>query len=1021
MTTALERLLQQGRNKLPDISQYHQKQSQVAKGFNEGAAQHTNAYQQALIQKIASSKSDLVTDVKKLVDSINQVGQAREKNFEKQVRRDFRKNYSQGSDYVTRVAELTGSIDKTDSKEKSKDIPFQTDLKDSIIERNNIEKDINTLIDTSSLYDIDSVELKKPNVFDKIDRSNADIANTGFQVSLTTYAKMKNQKMYKVESKDFTGITSFQEALTEGWRMDDGSSMAEHIRREIFGDIFVQTGLNNVGSLNLRKYYYEPLSKWLDKTQTNEAIEYINEVDKNYKAEKQAELLSGLESPGSFLSGSEEDNGTSGWLYKNDSNLGLANSADKLLTQLQGLEEDELLKSSVLHKIKGADYYVKGETKPLSLKEWAKKDKRLQKLYDWVSEKAITIGSKETQNRMLADANYMNTYTNEILEDTYNKYGQNLEGYDEAAKTKDLRDYFTFLKSEQSGLSIHARQTLSPNDQIYRNLVNSIPTEQVLSDLDIQIKAEQALQNPDTELGLKNYNDMMMRIKDKSKLQNFKLSQLSFQKNGTNIAEAFKSGQGDAHKAIDEMVDKHLQETGSPLGPFIKPRAKQRFDSEYMALLKSTGSKDLALKDSLELIQKLIQNDEFDKISASSVTEPEAENINKSLAKTRHLIDNEVGIENIINYKGFYPGEIKALNEHFTNGKTYYFHELAKSYFPNVFTTDFIEQRVENLQKREWEPWEIAAFKNKYNIDLETEPFMDKERFKEVKQQVYKQVELQAKSLENKYPQVANLPLASDKIDYLDALKIEQDKKMLEALNDDSSAGEVFNYLVESGFAMEPIFESLYDKKALKGNKFNHITKNGKNWKFDEDVTSSTLSEVMGYIVNDPSPAAKFNIGIFGLTPAEIDSYIKAEDISPEDASQIVFDEEFQGKVMFHKIKDTISKNNSLSSITATSFRRLNRLPKAKKKAFVEAIKKVTIISYTGIEDQYATEDPDASIITSVWNDPQFLSTGVLDYLESQDYLKLDLSDKPESKSKRIPQQAQTGDPFLANQLFPGA
>ena len=36
MTTALERLLQQGRNKLPDISQYHQKQSQVAKGLNEG-------------------------------------------------------------------------------------------------------------------------------------------------------------------------------------------------------------------------------------------------------------------------------------------------------------------------------------------------------------------------------------------------------------------------------------------------------------------------------------------------------------------------------------------------------------------------------------------------------------------------------------------------------------------------------------------------------------------------------------------------------------------------------------------------------------------------------------------------------------------------------------------------------------------------------------------------------------------------------------------------------------------------
>ena len=75
--------------------------------------------------------------------------------------------------------------------------------------------------------------------------------------------------------------------------------------------------------------------------------------------------------------------------------------------------------------------------------------------------------------------NYMNNNRNKINTNSDNKNNNRnkvifVGKLSKKITEKDLRDYFTFLKSEKSGLSIHARQTLSPNDQIYRNLVNSI-------------------------------------------------------------------------------------------------------------------------------------------------------------------------------------------------------------------------------------------------------------------------------------------------------------------------------------------------------------------------------------------------------------------------------------------------------------------------------------------------------------------------------------------------------------------
>ena len=159
MTTELERILKQGRNKLPDISAFHYAQTTATEGFNENAVTQSNnydAYQQAVIQQIAASKSDLATDVTNLINAVNKVGLARERNFEREVKRDFRKNFSKGSDYVTRVPELTGKVDKTESKDESDSRqPFTTgvNLNEAIIERNTIEKDINEVIDTSSRFD----------------------------------------------------------------------------------------------------------------------------------------------------------------------------------------------------------------------------------------------------------------------------------------------------------------------------------------------------------------------------------------------------------------------------------------------------------------------------------------------------------------------------------------------------------------------------------------------------------------------------------------------------------------------------------------------------------------------------------------------------------------------------------------------------------------------------------------------------------------------------------------------------
>ena len=1002
MTTELERILKQGRNKLPDISAFHYAQTTATEGFNENAVTQSNnydAYQQAVIQQIAASKSDLATDVTNLINAVNKVGLARERNFEREVKRDFRKNFSKGSDYVTRVPELTGKVDKTESKDESDSRqPFTTgvNLNEAIIERNTIEKDINEVIDTSPRFDPDAIELKKPNPLKKVVRSNADIANTGFRLSLTAYAEMKNKKMYKVESKDFTGVTSFEEAKRQGWKMDDGSSMAEHIRREIFSDIFFETGLNNVGSLHLKRYYFEPLAKWLEKTQINEAIEYVTEIDENYKAERQAELITGLSgNAGAFLSGSQEDGGSSGYFFKNGQTL--AGSADKLLAELQELDEAGKLKSSVLNNIIGGDYYVKGEKKPLSFREWSKKDKRLEKLYDWVTDKANTIGAQEVNNRNLADINFFKSYTERAVEDIYNTYGPNLEGYTEEQKTEDINKHLAFLKSDKSGLSVHLRKTLTPEDLINYSLMNSIPTEQILSDLEIQIKAEQALQNPDTAIGQKNYEDMMSRIKDRDKLNTFRRAQVLAKLNGTTTAESFKSGQTDAHAEIDKIVDAHTKSEGSPLGPLIKARAKARFDQIYLTSLLTTGNKEQALKLALTEIDSLIKNNKFSYDVRSALDTTTQKKILATLEETKDYIDNVIGGENILTHDQFLPGEVSALNLYTNTGNIYYYQQLTQSYFPNEFTHDIILRRMEVLNKRKFEPWEIEAYKNDTNgFDLTTMPFMDDKKFNATKLRIMKAVEAQSKSLSKTYPEVANLAfVASDTYTAEDAFRVFHNKKLLNTLTENSGAGEIFNYMVKTGFAVEPIFEALYNKKALKGKQFNHFTKNGVDWsgKLDKDLNSTSVTDVVKLLRDDTSTGSKFKMGIFGITPDELMSYLESEQLTGEEGESILFNEEFQGKVMFHKIKTIISKNNNLSSITANKFRRLSKLPKQKREAFIKAVKKGTIVSDLGIEDQYATiNTPGPTIVTSIWHDPQFLSTPLLDYLKSADYLELDLT-----------------------------
>tara|TARA_R100000152_G_C6779285_1_gene210776 strand:+ start:455 stop:3604 length:3150 start_codon:yes stop_codon:yes gene_type:complete len=1016
MTAALEQLLKQGRNKLPDISEFHYTQTTQEDAFNQNAnsqASNYDAYQQAVIQQIALKKSQgILGDVQKLVNAFNELGNVRERNFDRQVKRNFRKNYTQGSDQVEKaIATEADTVAKAASGSTDVDLDqdlsaaFKPDTKAlnvAIIDRNELEREKNTFISTSPTYDFDAIELKKPNPLIKLNRNQADIASRGFQLSLTTFAKMQNLKQYKVESKDFTGITSFTEALREGWKMDDGSSMAEHIRREIFADIFLETGLNNVSNLHLKKYYFEPLSEWLKETQIKEAIKYIEQVDENYKAEERANFLTGLDgNVAEFLTGSEADKGTSGFFYKYDQGQGLAKSAEVIEAKFRDLEENNLLTSAIINKVLNAEYYVKGEKKPLTLDKWKAKDKRLTNLHNYLSEAEGRLAKDELTNRNASDLSISKNTVSNIVAALEKEFPDNLKGFTQEEKNKRIPIWFDEFKKNKS-LSPYMKGVVTIDHPFFESIVNQIPTEEIVSDIKAMNNAQLALldgNNRDVGFWMNQVDPA-----NKDALANYRKASLNYQQNGTNITQAFQSTRKSGITELDTVIDRHLKETKQEHWTgTVSNRAKADYDTQLSKCMLGGNTGGFCHQQAINHVKTKIENDKYVELPPGFKPKEQQDN-ERVIKETFKLIDDEIGKENILTHSEFYPGELAVLNWYnnpVNEGLNHpLYTRLASHYFPGMTAEEVRLERLKVLNQRQFSDAEKYILKKYHRVDpKDLDKWLSNERIAELEQKILKSLKRQSESIEKVHPEVGDLAIVQKKdVSIKDAIKLANDEKLLNSLNDNSTAGEIHNYLVESGFAIEPIFEALYSKKALRGNGFNHILKNGVNWKFDKDVTSSTLSEVMTSVVDDPSTGAKWNIGIFGLTTDEINAYIKAEGITPEQASTIIFDEEFQGKVMYYKIKNTISKNNSLSSITANNFRRLSKLPRKKREAFMNNIKSGMILSQEWTTDM-AIDDQSLSIVNSVWHDPSLLSSALVDYLSSKDYLNLDVEGQSGSTS----------------------
>ena len=1062
-TKALEELLDSRRSlqtKLPDISQLHYQLNMPQNSIedlntkiarqNQTTQRFIRPWTEAIIEDRQSAEgSDTVTKAQKLIDAINGVGEAFDKGVEEEIRSNFRKNYGRNPDGHPLVGEAIDQksgdlkINESDDKdnpwskenlEKKGFIPrvvpgtnFPLDnqaINSSKIELNYIDKEIHEAIKKSdNIEDIE--ELIQPDPVKKITGNNAQIAELGFIASQNMFNELSVKQIYPVQG---FGVLSFQYAFEEGLTFPDGSSVAEAIRQEIYSDIYVQLGLDRVPLRVLKKRYFEPLRQAIDARRLEEYKIKAQETYQNYKLDKNSTFLSSvIENASVALSGSPDQKGTNGYLSKWAIDGNKNEAVNEIISELRFAREQGHTErvAKATSAILNADYYVKGYNRPIDLQTWAKTDKDISLLLDEVGFINRQVNSTINSSRNNSDNNAWSVIAKNVITDVYNNYP---DGFvpDENTVDEILTKVITDAK-EDNTLSPHFKASLNIGSKQINDLRKQIRTRTQFNDDIYAQRAIESLAIEDPDDRDKKFNYWVGLISDNEIKGNI-LSRGNANIQGNQYAATMKKVSGPEGE-ISKLVDHYFKQTLNPAGDGGQTlrAATAYFEGIYQANLLKNMTEQEAYADAWEKVsQKLNPGNivtrhfkgrqspfsvDLTNLPSKEDNELLVANLNKANALVAQGFD-------LRTYNGVIPGEIDAINYQANNPlRTHAFYRnIVKTHYPGMDPWEFaLLRRKFLIEKRDWSEFDKELWAKDGGVDLDQIPYLDKNALNEINKKL--------NELENQWwidENIINPEVDIAGVDYdladRPVIDVEEIVEEGQKLNEMSSAGEIAQFLAKANGTkyIEPVFEMLYNRNALKGDGFNHVAKTGpfnRKITLDKPLIDYTLTELKVVLAQNDKIA---RVGIFGFTWKELDFAINSMGLSKEEQDTLKFDKKMQGQLIWYKLRENLKSQNNLSTISAKDLKDITRFTNKEKKRFIELLKKqgVTIADIEG-ESEWTSDQGDTSniLVFSPWHTPDMLSPLIFPYLDSEDYQNTIIEDTNKARVAAVEQMRKVAGP----------
>ena len=1014
MTTSLEDLLSNRRDKLPDISDYHytlSKPSSSIEDINQQIAREESARQYftaAWTNSIVKSKSDgVIDDVTKLLNAFKTVDKAFDEEADRQIRNNFRKG----------IENPDGHPDVIREEQKAKESKEINKVKEELFE---LDREAYIQGETGDILDFNTQAVFEEDPVQKIERNNAQIADLGYTTAMSMYQDLSHKQIYNVPGY---GVISLQYALEKDLRFSNGQSVAEAIRQEIFSDIYKELQLDKVPTRYLEKRFFEPLRKTLDSMRVEEVKIRSEENRKKYLLRKNEAFLNDIiNGAGVAISGSKEVSYKDGFLKKWSTDGTIASSVDNIIKELRFAEQrgnKKELQRALSSIINGN--YATSDRGVIPIEEWAKTNKDIKRLYDHVIGQHDQVAAANARNIDQNDKNAWNTnYKGAFVSKVVEQYGP--RGVPESDIPQLITQVLTEAKADKV-FSAKFRNSLDVGSPEVTELINLLPKRQAADDreyerraLDLHKKIPLIEDEEEKKLAINERNWFLNEIKDPVRKTNVQQI-IDPSKVYPGYSERITSVTG-SDGFITKAVDKYWKDQGrQDQGGVVYDNAAADYKALYTdAMLSGLMSEQEAhLHAYSTVMDKLNPGNWFNRgwtrspYEGTTVPSDELVPVSNAVANMNKVIkeqyqDNPLGILN----HSLLDGEVAALNALHNNPTVVppLYKQLVRTHFPHLSPYQVALLRQKNLIEKDWTDQELELWREKYGEDLSKVKWMTKETLNDINKQL--------NTLEEKWlikegiynPEVDVIGFEVDLPDRDTGALIEEGVK----LNENSDVGQIGKYITETNGTnlAEPVFEMMYDRAALKGAKFDHVSRRGRALpiQLKKPLVEHNLNELLAI------DGHKF--GVFGLNKKEIAIGLQSMgfDLTPgnKELSKIKFDSTLQGQLMWHKIKETIKGHNNLSTISAKDVKGIRQLSRKERKQFIGALKKQAV-TLADIEDEYMIWDTDEEIKQgtpssqvvkySPWHTPDLLAPTILPYLESQDYKELDLTNKINSKKKQ--------------------
>ena len=994
-----------GNRTLPDISAFNYAKTNAADLDKQGADALEREYILQVAEQIKKrgTESSNFSKINNLLKAIKGAKDSRDDYQEKRIKDEHIKTMQTGEENIRRsnfIEKLDIDLNQVDYSKafdfndtSNLSVPFGTTINpafgvkitnDDLIEKNLIDNEIFSQIETLDEFDPERGEYIGANTLDVADKVYSTNAVDLTQKTYELYNLLRFEKFTVSGVKGKGDVTmTLQEAIDNGDTFEDGGSVSEALKNEIYSEIFLNLGGHKIPNSVLYKQYYPAILKHRDTQRVEEQIQKTKIQNSVYDAKIKQEFVLGITGPNAinYIAGTDGQKGTDGVLSKwSVKQLGGKDYAvQKIIAFLDDAERNDALKPEDTARLVNGEYYHKGSKEKVSL------DKLSPILNDYIVALDSRVRAGHESKRKARD--------NSIFETTYiggarvavqnwsDENGGRVPSLEELIPI--IKDQFELAK-EDPELSTIFKDALGPNSSAFTKMVNTLPYKEKQDDETLLWMILEAKASGDYAKAL----ELQGELSDPSLLPSSKKSTPSSVASGNDA----QTKAWDSTNGLPSVITKYM-ENKYPDSPekrtFITQGAKAAFTAEFNRNMELTNDPIGSYTAAYSEVAKGIQNGEYDEppTNIRLTSKPDENKVIKDLKNATELYSTFENKVDFLQQDSPWPGELEALNYYEQNKRLPPYYRTLAKHFDNINGYQLMQMRMEKfislnpdsaIAKRYASTYaseEIVDGEKKITpYDIRNKPWVTKESYNAVKAEVDK-IRKEEEALladETLFQEGFDIPFWS-KEEILDR------RRNLDYCP--AYGNTLVQYAVNSK-DMNYVFESLYNRKALKGDKYDYVSNNrGRKLNSPKPISQMTLSEVAQFIEANPNIG---EIGMFGFNIPELASVINAIDVDPNTQ---LFDEAFQKELIWERIRFVANQKGDLATLNVNDFRRLSRFNRKTTNEFLRILKTGTVrvpgISWnTDMDVNEVGTDTYVPVVDSPWNSLQLISPALIPHLQ---------------------------------------